>query len=303
MLMPPSTAFRTQRLTSNTFLVSEHSDVYQEHPQIFVKRVPSAQTIVVIDTGCGGASEISDVEITSLRTYLEEIPLECNDNQPLNTGGSLQYVVVLTHCHYDHILAIEQFCDSRILVSAHSPSFISASNLPKHSLCESLGIRTPHYLPQLVPHHHEVHSMSNVPLGILILHTPGHVPDELAIYDKEEKMLYVGDTLYEDEMIIFPNEGSIVEWFASTASLITLVKTEGPDVRINSGHKTSCRPAYEVLHSTRNFIKDVVMGKEPVQRREWRRGEENVVYLQEGGRFSLRCPERLVLEAREHKGV
>jgi len=296
----PRAAFRATRLTPTTFLVSEYNDIYDEHPQIFVKLIPSAQTILIIDTGCGGAT-VEPVEITSLRKYIEEVKLDCNGGVALNEGKHMEYVVCASHSHYDHILGIEQFNDSRILVSSHSPSFISPSNLPTNSLCESMGIPTPSYTPILVPHQYAVQSKTLVPLGVFILHTPGHTPDELAVYDAAEKMLYVGDSLYEQEAIIFPNEGSIVEWMTSIEYLIVFVKAEDQtgEVRINSGHRTVCRPALELLNATKAFMEDVIAGKEPVRGRGSRRGEENVLYIQAGGRFVLRCPERLVLEARK----
>ncbi|KAJ7475799.1 hypothetical protein FB451DRAFT_1034349 [Mycena latifolia] len=314
-------AFRATRLTPSTFLISEYNDIYEEHPQIFVKLgtlpflksdparlliypeslVPSARTILIIDTGCGGATLDPTIEITSLRRYIEEVKLDCNGGKALNEDKGMEYVVVATHCHFDH-LGMEQFqSESQILASSHSPSFISKSNLPTHSLCKSMGIRTPVYNPILVPHLHAVRSKTHVPLGVSILHTPGHTPDELALFDYSEKMLYVGDSLYEEETIIFPKEGSIVEWLSSIKYLILFVKAENQTgrVQINSGHRTVCRPALEVLVATNEFMQDVISGREPVRERMTVRGEENVVYLQQGGRFKLRCPERLVLAARE----
>ncbi|KAJ6505955.1 beta-lactamase-like protein [Mycena vulgaris] len=216
----------------------------------------------------------------------------------------MEYICVLTHCHYDHILGTEQFdSDSRILASSYCPSFLSPPNLPTHSLCENLGIKTPTYTPILVPHQYAIHSSTNVALGISILHTPGHTPDELAVFDSAEKMLYVGDSLYEKDTIIFPSEGSLVDWMSSIEYLILFVKTENGtgqgQVRINSGHRTVCRPALEVLVATKEFMQDVISGREPVIKRLTVRGEENVVYAQSGGRFVLRCPERLVLAARK----
>lgn len=199
------------------------------------------------------------------------------------------------------IVAVEQFPDSCIIASSHSLDFISKSNLPTHSLCENLGIKTPNYTPILVPHQHAIRSRTEIPLGVSILHTPGHTPDELAVYDAAEKMLYVGDTLYEDETIIFPKEGSILEWMSSVEYLIAFVEVENQagQVWVNSGHRTMCRPALEVLDATKAFMEDVISGREPVRRRVIFRGEENVIYEQRGGRFALRCPERLVLEARK----
>jgi len=209
---------------------------------------------------------------------------------------------------------MEQFAaDSRILASSHSPSFLSRANLPTNSLCASMGLKTPVYTPILVPHRYAVTSSAHVPLGVSVLHTPGHTPDELALYDPAEKMLYVGDSLYETATIIFPKEGSIVAWMASIQYLIDFVRAEndgddgfggrGGEVLINCGHETVCRPALEVLKSAKEFMEDVIGGREPVRERLCRRGEVNVRYVQEGSRFALRCPERLVLEAREVREV
>ncbi|KAJ7158805.1 Metallo-hydrolase/oxidoreductase [Mycena filopes] len=303
----PRAAFRATRLTQSTFLLSEYNDIYDEQPQIFVKLIPSANTILIIDTGCGGATIDHDIEITSLRRYIEQVRLDCNNGIPLNEGGCMEYLVVATHCHYDHILGMEQFADSRILASSHSPSFISQPNLPANSLCESMGIRTPSYTPILVPHAYTVKSSALISLGVSIFHTPGHTPDELALYDTVEKMLYVGDSLYEKATIIFPREGSIVAWVSSMEFLLDFVRAEnkfgGKEVLINSGHETVCRPALEVLDEAKRFMEDVILAREPVRQRLCRRGEENVRYVQQGGRFALLCPERLVLEARGLKQV
>lgn len=146
---------------------------------------------------------------------------------------------------------------------------------------------------------------------MIILHTPGHTPDELALYDEVEMMLYVGDSLYEYEPIIFPKDGSIITWFASIAYLISFVNKENggrdhkgsgyKEVLINSGHRTVLRPALGVLSDAKAFMNNVVDGMELVKERTTVRGEVTVAYEQEGGHFSLRCPERLVLDARRSR--
>ncbi|KAJ7284930.1 beta-lactamase-like protein [Mycena rebaudengoi] len=202
---PTRAAFEATRLTKSTFLLREYNDIYGENPHIYVKLIPSEGTILVIDTGCGGATIDQDIEITSLRTYIEEIKLKCNSGEPLNPASRrMDYIIIPTHCHYDHILGIEDFNGSRILASSHSPSFISPGNLPVHSLCEHLGIPTPSYTPTLVPHQHDIRSKFGVPFGVSILHTPGHTPDEVAIFDAVDKMLYVGDSLYEEDCDYLP---------------------------------------------------------------------------------------------------
>ena len=198
-------------------------------------------------------------------------------------------------------VGVEQFAhDSPVLVSGNDPSFFAPDKLPTHSLCDSLGIRTPTYRPSLRPHSHQILSADEKPLGMTLLHTPGHVPDELALWDEEEAMLYVGDTLYEWAPIIFPIEGSIVEWFKTMDDLIAFVKASGKADRakVNCGHKTAGVSALEVLQTARAFVADVVEGREEVKSRMTKRGEEHVAYAQAGGRYSLLCPARLVREAK-----
>lgn len=107
--MPPAqrAAFKATRLSENTYLIIEHSDIYEEHPYIYVRFFRSYNTILVIDTGCGGATEDKEIEITSLREFIEkgnpDTDAEHGDGRPLNEGGKLAYAVALTHCHYDHI--------------------------------------------------------------------------------------------------------------------------------------------------------------------------------------------------------
>ena len=108
-ISPPSTtasgdrtAFTARRLTRSTFLIVE-DDEYREEPFIYVKLVPAARTIVILDTGCGGKPRDPDAKVTSLRDFIERVPVEDNDKRPLNPGGEMEYVVVLSHCHFDHI--------------------------------------------------------------------------------------------------------------------------------------------------------------------------------------------------------
>ena len=100
---PGTSAFTARRLTASTFLIVEGDDAYYEHPFIYVKIVPTARTILLLDTGCGGKTREPDVELTNLREFIERAPVEDNGAKPLNPGGAMRYVVVLSHCHFDHI--------------------------------------------------------------------------------------------------------------------------------------------------------------------------------------------------------
>ena len=72
-----------------------------------------------------------------------------------------------------------------------------------------------------------------------------------------------------------------------------------PEARISCGHVTAGRPALEVLNASKEFMRDVLEGREKVRARFEKRGEVCVEYVQKGGVYSLACPERLVEEARK----
>jgi hypothetical protein len=103
VLHKPRSAFNATRLTPSTFLIIEHDDIYHERPYIYAKVIPSAGTLLLFDTGCGGASNDPEVEVTKLRDFLESVGVEDNEGRPLNEGARMRYMVVLSHCHYDHI--------------------------------------------------------------------------------------------------------------------------------------------------------------------------------------------------------
>lgn len=209
----------------------------------------------------------------------------------------------LAHGDSLRTVGIEQFAsDSPVLASNHCPSFLDPTVLPQHTLCQFLDIQVPSYKPTLVPNRHRVtsaHISSDKTrpwTGLTIIHTAGHTPDEIAIWDEGERVLYVGDTLYEWAPIIFPKEGSIIAWLKSVDELLQLVGTE-METKICCGHVTAGKPARDVINGAKLFMMDVLTGREEAKQRGERRGEAFVQYIQEGYRFSLACPERLIREA------
>lgn len=103
---PKIPAFKATRLSpsSTTFLVVEHSDAYFEHPYIYVKPLDQS-SILIIDTGCGGKTDRPEINLKSLREFIETVGVADNGGKALNEGGRKGYIVVLTHCHFDHIRA------------------------------------------------------------------------------------------------------------------------------------------------------------------------------------------------------
>jgi glyoxylase-like metal-dependent hydrolase (beta-lactamase superfamily II) len=293
----PSTCFTCTRLNSTTFRIVE-DDKYGEYPFIYAKLTPDA--LILIDTGCGGATKDLDIELTSLRKFLETYPIADNSNTPLNADGNKDYIVICSHCHYDHILGIEQFTkadQSRIWASSYSKSFLSEENLPTHSLCKYLDIPTPQYHITDWANEGVALSHRGEDLSLMLYQTPGHTPDELAVWDPKERVLFVGDSLYEWAPIIFPREGNLITFSESMGKLRRLVKTWNTDqekkVTIACGHCTADADAEKLLKDVDAFLWDVVCDRVKVSREEQKRGEVYLLFETEDERLSFQGPRRL----------
>jgi glyoxylase-like metal-dependent hydrolase (beta-lactamase superfamily II) len=327
----PVTSFIDRRVNSSTILIIE-DDEYGEHPHIYVKIYP--KHLLIADTGCNTPRSKEHI-LTSLRQYLETYPLPSNYHQPLNPNGQKKYIILCSHCHFDHILGIPSFLPTspQIIASSFQPSFI-LSDLPTHSLCRALGIRTPEYSITHWARHLEYLNLEDTHFRIQFIHIPGHTPDSLAWYDIDEHHLYVGDAFYEraprvpipdlpteedtpatdplQSAIIFPEEGG--NWIQYMNSLDTLAsfithknaelareysaRCEAvPRVRVSCGHLTYNADAENVVTQVRELFERIIDRKVPVTKSLVKRGVVHDFWLEEGSSFSVLAPRRLAKEA------
>lgn len=117
-------------------------------------------------------------------------------------------------------------------------------------------------------------------LGLRVIHTPGHTPDSIAIYDEAERWLYVGDTCYQRAAtmpwgekqvvpIVLPLQGNWRDFITSLHALHDFVThTEASlndasaamQIRLAAGHTTSARPAADFLQTVIAFCQRIVAG-------------------------------------------
>ncbi|EEY21458.1 conserved hypothetical protein [Verticillium alfalfae VaMs.102] len=266
-------AFSCQRLNSTTFVVQEN-DKWSEEPLIYVKTYP--HDIVLIDSGCGGSSETPTIDLT-LKVYLETVPVPDNEGLPLNRSGVRPYTIISTHCHYDHIGGIPEFMRTSGLAvwasSAGKDFLTDPHKLNSASLCAFIGMELPRYH---VTHWAEdgarVVSSSGQDLNLVVFQTPGHMPDEIAIWDAKERVLFVGDTVYERAPILFPEGGSISEYRDTIDRLQQLVHGWNEEEKVNcgkvtiaSGHITKSADAARLLAQTGSFVSKVLASEASVE--------------------------------------
>ncbi|KAH7125148.1 hypothetical protein B0J11DRAFT_396603, partial [Dendryphion nanum] len=231
--------FTIRELNITTHLIREN-DRFGEYPHIYVKLISQTdqnghitKVLVITDTGVGTASaHTPEHPVWTIKSFIDH---------NLNPNGEIPYLVILSHCHFDHILGLPSILNSKqedcadkkqvtILSSSYQPSFTTPyANLEKHSLCKTEQLPTPVYETSIwaadnAPVIFKHPSGIKMELPIITFHTPGHTPDSLSWYDTEERTLYVGDSFYERESaetrdapwgperpapIIFPLEGNL----------------------------------------------------------------------------------------------
>ncbi|OQO09716.1 hypothetical protein B0A48_05119 [Cryoendolithus antarcticus] len=311
--MTPS--YSVSRLNSTTHLVI-HNDKFFEFPYIYVKVYGNLKLAVIIDTGCGASSTKGTRGQTDLKTCIEENVLSTSRDEK-----QWSFLVICTHCHFDHIGGIESFADDNasIVASGFDRDFISPVNLPKNSFCKAFGVDTPKFKVTHFADDNEHLSHSGHDLGLTALHTPGHTPDSLAIYDVKERWLFTGDTFYQraatmpwaekqDVPILFPPQGNWHDWCASLEKLLRLSKAEDAGneklVRVACGHTTSDAVATATVERVIDFGKRIAAGKvREVMRLPGKDvapggslGDEIFVYWHDEGdvEFSMMAPERFL---------
>lgn len=324
-------SFFARRINKSTFAITE-DDRYGEHPVLYAKLYPNKPVMVLSDTGLNSPHKRSkEAKFIHIRDFLEHCPVPSNDNQPLNPDGRKQYVILVSHCHYDHILGLPSFYEQGnapappVIVSSLQGKQFVTHDIWEHSLCRLRNLPKPDYRPThfaadgenlvLASETDEADGLSTasgIDLDITVFNTPGHVPDEIAWYDRVERHLYVGDSIYETGdshgfpglypgPIEFPKEGNWVTYVGSMKRLLFFVQAQNLNddrrVKLGAAHNTVDVDAEEVLEDVLQFFGRVVRGNVEVIKSDKVRGEE-VCWWDEGGRFAVRAPLRLCEEYR-----
>lgn len=136
-------------------------------------------------------------------------------------------------------------------------------------------------------------------LGLVVYHTPGHTPDELAVWDYQERFVFVGDTMYEWNPILWAIGGNLQDYEATLFKLRDLIKgwnqEAGPErtVKMACGHDTFAADAEDLVHEVERFFSKVRRGLIERQDRGEKRGIPYVGYVRDDGRISFVGPKEL----------
>ena len=160
-----------------------------------------------------------------------ELLIDPGDDLPTlaRLAGGIK-AILLTHGHFDHMLAAEEL-QKRTGV----PVYVHPLDAPMLSDA-SLSAYNPEVssLPQ--PGHIACTAYPESLFGFRVLHTPGHTPGSVCLYHEAEKVLFSGDTLFRAGFGRTDLAGgSMHQLLSSLRTLLALPR----DIKVYPGHGES----------------------------------------------------------------
>ena len=151
----------------------------------------------------------------------------------LVTDGLKYKAILLTHSHWDHIADV-----SKIKEHFDIPVYVHALDVPNLQNPGADGLPCPLIFPKITPDFLlEEETFLNVGhLNFQIIYTPGHSIGSVCFYEKNQQVLFSGDTLFQGSIgnISFPTSSPDLMW-TSLAKLTQLDAT----TRVFPGHGSS----------------------------------------------------------------
>ena len=175
----------------------------------------------------------------------EALIIDPADNAPriareLDKAGAHPVAILLTHGHFDHILAVDDLRDKyRIPVYCHKD---------EEEVLEKDALNMASMIGRLYSTKADVllrdeEQLKLAGFDIIVFHTPGHTKGGVCYYLPEEQTLFSGDTLFC---------GSVGRTDFPTGSMITLIRSVKEklfvlpdDVRVYPGHDMETSIGYE----------------------------------------------------------
>lgn len=154
--------------------------------------------------------------------------------------------VVLTHGHIDHIAGLAllrvQFPDIKVLIHEMDAPMLTE---PQANLSLLSGMRFRTEPEDIALHERDIVEQAGVKL--VVLHTPGHTPGGICLYEQDDGVAFVGDTLFAGSVgrTDFPG-GNTSQLLASVREkLFTLPE----DTKAYPGHGPATTIANEKNHN------------------------------------------------------
>ncbi len=181
---------------------------------------------------------ISYLIVGSDRALLFDTGLGIGDmRQLVSELTKLEPIVLNSHTHYDHVGGNHQF--SEIYGTDSDFAKANAKGRPHEQVKEFVGegwiwkelpkgFSKAEYRSEPFAITRAVTDLEKIDLGgrtLEILFTPGHSPDSLCLLDRENRLLFMGDTFYPASLYVHL-QGSDFDLYAQSAARLAALKNE-----------------------------------------------------------------------------
>ena len=118
----------------------------------------------------------------------------------INDNGWIIERILLTHGHFDHIGAVETLHNSLSI-----PYFIHKNgadylNYVLYNLSAQFGRNIILKEAEYLEDGDLIHLSTNDSVGLQLIHVPGHTTDSSIFYDAQNKLAFVGDTIFKNSV-------------------------------------------------------------------------------------------------------
>lgn len=191
---------------------------------------------VVVDAGSSTVKETD-----TLRNFIEE-------------KGLRPVLAVNTHGHVDHMLGVQGVKDMYGVPFALHPAdrFLIDSAATHGSL---YGFRVDS-IPSVDMELADGEEIAFGDTRLRIIHTPGHTPGHVSLYEPQGKILLTGDTLFRESIGRTDLPGGDYGWIMK--SIIDRILPLGEGVAVYPGHGPDSTLGHEMLYNP--FITEVMEG-------------------------------------------
>jgi glyoxylase-like metal-dependent hydrolase (beta-lactamase superfamily II) len=141
------------------------------------------EELTLVDTGMPKSTK-------KILNYINKI-----NRQPSNISK-----ILLTHCHIDHVgsaYELKRITSAKVGVHQEDADFVSGKKsmpVPKGAMGILFKAMSPFFKFKLVEP--DITLQENDKIGrLIVVHTPGHTPGSISLYDPARKVLFAGDTV------------------------------------------------------------------------------------------------------------
>ena len=177
-------------------------------------------------------------------------PGDCSVVEEAERVGCSRVIVAVTHGHFDHTQGVDCLVEAGARLAAHpqEPQVARASV----ELARLIGIaaRVQESEPDIVLYDGVVFEAAGLKLEAL--HTPGHSPDHIILYDSMAGVAFTGDLVFKGSIGRVDLPGSDPQ--AMVDSLRRVVGVIDPGVRLLPGHGPETRMGDEIEYNP--FLRD-----------------------------------------------